>query len=179
MRLSQTGCNLTIAKQGGGRITINQQYRDAYQFFRTEQFNYAYQKFNWIRTKVAAEYPNGITDPLCISLYKSAYWYKDMSGVLAEVYCQFPFYISDREGTFEVDLFSLYPNPAQTAITFLCSEIITCNYTILNINGAVIEQSQMQSSKTIDVHDFEKGMYVVLFIDADGNVLQNSKFVVQ
>lgn len=180
LRLSETSCNATINKQGGGRITIAEQYRLAMQDFTAGAYNTAWQKFNWLNNKVAAEYPQGFSDGICKTLWRSSYWYADPNTILAEVNCLWPFYEKEEftENAYETQ-FIVYPNPAQYIITFSDMQYRNIAYSILNISGEYITGGNMQGGITIDVSKYARGIYIVNFTDINGVAIEIQKFIVQ
>lgn len=182
LRLSQTSCNYLINKNGGGRISIANQYRDGYLFFTAGDYNYAYQKFNWLKNRVESEYSNGLPDGVCKHLYISAITLKEISDILATVHCQYPFWINDREADFDINYgtqFLIFPNPAQTIITFGSLNGINANYTLYSLTGEMMAEGSMSGSVTLNISDYPKGVYFAVFSNVDGNVLETQKVILQ
>ena len=182
LRLSETSCNYLINKNGGGRISIANQYRDGYLLFIAGDYNYAYQKFNWLKNRVAAEYSNGLPDGVCKQLYISSITLKELSDLLATIFCQYPFWIDDREAVYEVNYgsqFLIFPNPAQTIITLGSINGITANYRIYSLAGAQLGEGLLNGSITLDVTSYSKGIYMAVFYDLNGNILESQKIALQ
>lgn len=182
LRLSDESCTYLINKNGGGRITIGNQYRDAYMLFTAGSYNYAYQKFNWLKNRVEAEYSGGLPDGVCKHQYISSIGLKKISEILATVHCQYPFWIEDREAMlFEPNYskFLLFPNPTQTIITLGSLEGLTANYEIRTLTGEVVKTGYLEGSVTIDVSSYSKGIYLIVFKDENSIIIETQKMIVQ
>ncbi|MFZ1610239.1 MAG: T9SS type A sorting domain-containing protein [Chitinophagales bacterium] len=161
LRMANYSCNYYINNQGGGRITIAEKYQEAYQLFLENDFNYAYQKFNWIKNRVEAEYPQGLPDGICKDLYGKAYWYKDQMAVIAEVYCQYPFYERMIEDNNIIPRFSVFPNPAQNIVVIACTEIGKTNYTIFSASGNQMQSGSFEGSTQLQLENYASGIYFI------------------
>lgn len=161
LRMSTNSCNYLINEQGGGRISIAEKYQEAYQLFVANDFNLAYQKFNWIKNRVEAEYPQGLPDGVCKDLYARAYWYKDDMAEIAEAYCQYPFYERTVEDNTVIPKFSVFPNPAQNTITIACTEIGEAAYIIFNTSGKQMQSGQFEGSTQLQLENYASGLYFI------------------
>ncbi len=76
---------------------------------------------------------------------------------------------------------SVYPNPAETNLTFqLNGNTETCKIEIFDITGKVHKSTNVNgASKTIDVSDLSKGVYLYYIYNRDGSRLLRGKFVKQ
>jgi hypothetical protein len=180
LRLSQTSCNSSINKQGGGRITIAEQYRLAMIDFTSGAYNTAWQKFNWLNNRVSAEYPQGFSDGICKALWRSSYWYADPNTILAEVNCLWPFYEKEDpvENTYTTQ-FVMYPNPGKNIVIFSALQETESKYSIFTLSGELVTSGSMQGGITIDVSNYPKGLYFVLFKDENNEVIEMQKLVLQ
>lgn len=183
LRLSSTSCNEMITKQGGGQISIANQYRDGYLLFRSGAYNYAYQKFNWLNNRVASEKGTaGLPDGICKQIHQSSIMLKELSDILATVHCQYPFWIDDREAVIEGNYstkFLIFPNPAQTIITLGSLDGLEADYQILSLNGVEVSHGKLTGSVTIDISNFSKGVYLVMFRDENSNIMETQKIILQ
>lgn len=161
LRMANYSCNYYINDQGGGRITIGEKYQEAYQLFLESDFNYAYQKFNWIKNRVEAEYPQGLPDGICKDLYGKAYWYKDQMAIIAEVYCQYPFYERMVEDNTIIPRFSVFPNPAQNIVVIACTEIGKTNYSIFSASGNQMQSGSFEGSTQLQLENYASGIYFI------------------
>lgn len=182
LRLSETSCNYLINKNGGGRISIANQYRDGYLLFTAGDYNYAYQKFNWLRNRVESEYTNGLPDGVCKQLYISSITLKEISDILATVYCQYPFWIDDREAVYDINYgtqFLIFPNPARTIVTLGSLNGLSANYRIFSLSGEQMSEGVMEGSVTLDIANYPKGVYMAIFSDTTGNIIETQKIILQ
>jgi len=161
LRMTNNSCGYYINEQGGGRISIAEKYQEAYQLFLANDFNYAYQKFNWIKNRVEAEYPQGLPDGICKDLYARAYWYKDQMAEIAEVHCQYPFYERTVEDNTIIPKFSVFPNPAQNTVTITCTEIGEAEYTIFSSSGIRIHNGRFEGSTQLQLENYASGIYFI------------------
>lgn len=161
LRMTNNSCGYYINEQGGGRISIAEKYQEAYQLFLANDFNYAYQKFNWIKNRVEAEYPQGLPDGICKDLYAKAYWYKDQMAEIAEVHCQYPFYERTVEDNTIIPQFSVFPNPAQNTVTITCTEIGEAEYTIFSASGIRIHNGRFEGSTQLQLENYASGIYFI------------------
>ncbi len=182
-RLGSTSCNYTIPKQGGGTITIANQYRDAYMYFANHQYNYAYAKFNWLNNKVNAQYgSSGLPNGICRQLHQSSARLLPICDALATSFCLYPFWIdekSDESIVETLNLYEIHPNPANTFITFSSINVLNSNYKIFAPNGSIVGEGNFESSATIDVSKYARGIYLVQFYNLQNELLETLKFVLQ
>jgi hypothetical protein len=70
-RIAESSCDETIAEQGNqeNQVMIGKQFLDGYTLFVEEDYNYACQQFNYLRTKVESKYPKGLTYMSCRRIY--------------------------------------------------------------------------------------------------------------
>lgn len=181
LRLSSTSCNYLINKNGGGRISIANQYRDGYKLLINGDYNYAYQKFNWLKNRVDAEYSGGLPEGVCKQMYISSVGLKKIMEIQATVHCQYPFWISDREAVFDeltTSKFLAFPNPAQTIVTLGSLQGLTASYQIFAVSGEIVSSGNLAGSITIDVRNYTKGIYLVVFTDNFGIVIESQKIII-
>lgn len=76
----------------------------------------------------------------------------------------------------------LYPNPATTYITFDLQKNYKSGLTITVYNGVlgkkVYESANAPSKLTIDLSDFNRGVYIYHVSDASGRIIESGKFQV-
>lgn len=120
-RIATTSCGTTIPKKGGGRISIADQYRSAYLAFNDEQYQSAYNKFDWLVKKTDQENPNGVQG-ICRHLYSSAKSTLPMILALAEAHCLSLKEESDTDEDYSRSELKLYPNPAESSFNLILEE---------------------------------------------------------
>ena len=178
LRMNDNSCAYLINQQGGGRISVAAQFNDAYQLFMAQDYNYAYQKFKWLKNRVEAEYTNGLPDGSCKLLYGISYWMVDDMAQIAEAHCQPPFY-DERyaAATATADIFSLFPNPATEQVTLASTLLQEVHFTIYTLDGRFIESGTFTGSKVCGIAHYTPGLYLVQ-LQADGQQ-QTIKWVVE
>ena len=76
----------------------------------------------------------------------------------------------------------LYPNPATTYVTFDMQKNYKQGLTLNIYNGVLgkkmYESSNLPSRITIDLNDFNRGVYIYHISDASGKILDSGKFQV-
>lgn len=76
----------------------------------------------------------------------------------------------------------LYPNPATTYITFDLQKNFRSGLNITVYNGVlgkkVYESVNTPSKMTIDLSDFNRGVYIYHVIDPSGRIIESGKFQV-
>ncbi len=76
----------------------------------------------------------------------------------------------------------LYPNPATTYITFDLQKNYRAGLTITVYNGVlgkkVYESVNTPSKVTVDLSDFNRGVYIYHVSDAGGRIIESGKFQV-
>ena len=76
----------------------------------------------------------------------------------------------------------LYPNPATTYITFDLQKNYKQGLSLSIYNGVLgkkmYESVNLPSRVTIDVNDFNRGVYIYHLIDATGQIVESGKFQV-
>jgi hypothetical protein len=76
----------------------------------------------------------------------------------------------------------LYPNPATTYVTFDLQKGYQQGLTITVYNGVlgkkVFESANVPSRVTVDLNNFNRGVYIYHLIDANGKILESGKFQV-
>ncbi len=76
----------------------------------------------------------------------------------------------------------LYPNPATTYVTFDLQKNYRSGLTITVYNGVlgkkVYESANAPSKLTIDLSDFNRGVYIYHVSDASGRIIESGKFQV-
>ncbi len=76
----------------------------------------------------------------------------------------------------------LYPNPATTYITFDMQKNYKAGLTITIFNGIlgkkVYESVNAPSKVTVNLDDFNRGVYIYHVADANGKILESGKFQV-
>ena len=66
--------------------------------------------------------------------------------------------------------FNVYPNPAIDMVTINTNE--NGNVMIININGDVLLNTNIENNKTIDISKFEKGVYIIKFTSSTNIINQ-------
>lgn len=180
-RLVATSCDNLIPKQGNAQqtIMIAEQYRQAYMLFAEDDFNLSYQKFNYLKTAYESTYPQGINDAVCRYHYASAKQLKLIAADVAQAYCQYPFYPKEEMPDSSQNIFSIYPNPANNSISFSASGNDTFHYTIYSVAGEKVSKGMMQSTITLDIQAYPKGLYIVSFLNYENEIIGMRKFVLQ
>ena len=76
----------------------------------------------------------------------------------------------------------LYPNPATTYVTFDLQKNYRSGLTITVYNGVlgkkVFESANVSSKVTVDLSDFNRGVYIYHVSDAGGRIIESGKFQV-
>ena len=76
----------------------------------------------------------------------------------------------------------LYPNPATTYVTFDLQKNYRAGLTITVYNGVlgkkVFESANVPSKVTVDLSDFNRGVYIYHLIDPNGKIIESGKFQV-
>ncbi len=76
----------------------------------------------------------------------------------------------------------LYPNPATTYVTFDLQKNYRSGLTITVYNGVlgkkVFESANVPSKITVDLSDFNRGVYIYHVSDAGGRIIESGKFQV-
>ena len=76
----------------------------------------------------------------------------------------------------------LYPNPATTYITFDLQKNYKQGLSLSIYNGVLgkkmYESVNLPSRVTIDVNEFNRGVYIYHLIDASGKIVESGKFQV-
>jgi hypothetical protein len=79
-------------------------------------------------------------------------------------------------------IIKLYPNPATTYITLDLQKDYKQGLTINVYNGVlgkkVFESINVPSKVTIDLNNFNRGVYIYHLIDANGRIIESGKFQV-
>lgn len=79
-------------------------------------------------------------------------------------------------------IIKLYPNPATTYVTFDLQKNFKPGLTISVYNGVlgkkVFETANASSKITIDLSDFNRGVYIYHVSDASGRIIESGKFQV-
>ncbi|MCO5259253.1 MAG: T9SS type A sorting domain-containing protein [Crocinitomicaceae bacterium] len=71
----------------------------------------------------------------------------------------------------------VYPNPANDVVNFEFGTTEVANVTVLNLNGQVVLSSAVNNGAlALNVSELESGLYIYQANDANGNVLNTSKF---
>jgi hypothetical protein len=76
----------------------------------------------------------------------------------------------------------LYPNPATTYVTFDLQKNYKQGLTLTIYNGVLgkkmYESSNLSSRVTIDLNEFNRGVYIYHLVDATGKIIESGKFQV-
>ena len=76
----------------------------------------------------------------------------------------------------------LYPNPATTYVTFDLQKNYRAGLTITVYNGVlgkkVFESANVPSKVTVDLSDFNRGVYIYHISDGGGRIIESGKFQV-
>ncbi len=76
----------------------------------------------------------------------------------------------------------LYPNPATSYITFDLQKNFRQGLSINIYNGVLgkkmYESFNLQSKTTIDLNEFNRGVYIYHLIDPSGKIIESGKFQV-
>lgn len=162
-RMNSYSCTYLIDKQGGGRISVAEQYNDAYELFIDTSLNFAYQKFKWLKNHVEAEYVNGLPDGSCKTLYGLSYWFVDEMAAVAEAHCQPPFYDERFMSSLSQNntVFSMFPNPTSDIVTIGSRLLENVQFSILTRDGRMVENGNFYGSKVLNVGNYPKGLYLV------------------
>jgi hypothetical protein len=79
-------------------------------------------------------------------------------------------------------IINIYPNPATTYITFEIKENYQRGFTLRVFNGLLgkkmSEVNNMPAKHTINLNDYNRGMYIYQLIDASGKIIESGKFQV-
>jgi len=179
--IAATSCDETIpiTVNSQTQIMIGEQFRQAYLLFAAGDYNYAYQKFNYLKNQVEYNYPNGIEGAACRRIYFSSLYLKELCAVVAEAYCLYPFWIEAREEYIKNASFFIYPNPANTTITFSSSSGDVANYQIRTLSGELMRTGTLDGSTTINIETFAKSIYLVIFTDEKSNIIETQKIILQ
>ena len=180
-RIAETSCDETIPIQANSQtqIMVGEQFRQAYMLFTEGDYNYAYQKFNYLKNQVEYNYPQGIEGSSCRRIYFTSLYLKELCAVVAEAYCQYPFWIEAREEYINNASFFIYPNPANTTITFSSLSGESAKYQIRTLSGELLRSGNMEGSTTINVETFAKSIYLVIFSDENSNIIETQKIILQ
>ncbi|MEZ5013828.1 MAG: T9SS type A sorting domain-containing protein [Chitinophagales bacterium] len=158
---------------------ISEQFREGYLFFIDGDFNYAYQKFNYLRNQVEYNYPQGLSGASCRRMYYSALYLKELCAIVAEAYCQYPFWIEAKEEVTVENMFTIFPNPANSALTITSTDAKTTNYQIISIDGKIVGQGSFNNNTTIHVEQFSRNIYMIIFSDENAKYLETQKVILQ
>ena len=180
-RIAATSCDETIPIQANSQvqIMIGEQFRQAYMLFTEGDYNYAYQKFNYLKNQIEYTYSQGLEGTECQRIYFSSIYLKELCAVVAEAYCQYPFWIEAREEYINNASFFIYPNPANTTITFSSTSGESAKYQIRALSGELLRSGNMEGSTTINVETFAKSIYLVIFSDENSNIIETQKIILQ
>jgi len=77
-------------------------------------------------------------------------------------------------------IIKLYPNPATTYVTFEMSGIEK-GYSIQVysfLGKKMMERQNVSSKVTLDLNDFNRGLYMYHLLDASGKIIESGKFQV-
>ncbi|HUR67418.1 MAG TPA: T9SS type A sorting domain-containing protein [Chitinophagaceae bacterium] len=79
-------------------------------------------------------------------------------------------------------IIKLYPNPATSYVTFDLQKDYRQGLTIHVYNGVlgkkVFESANVPSKVTVDLSNFNRGVYIYHLIDANGKIIESGKFQV-
>ena len=79
-------------------------------------------------------------------------------------------------------IIKLYPNPATSYVTFDLQKDFKQGLTINVYNGVlgkkVFESANVASKLTIDLNNFNRGVYIYHLIDPNGKIIESGKFQV-
>ena len=81
----------------------------------------------------------------------------------------------------EVKILRFYPNPATSAITFDIQKTSEKTYTlqIFNFMGRKVHETENITPKTtINLSDYNRGLYIYQLKDASGKIVESGKFQV-
>lgn len=178
-RMAEADCD-SINKQGGGKITIGDQYRLGFAQYIAGNYDSAYVAFNWLKTRIAAEYPNrSLTGDMCVALELASDWYTDGINILATVYCIPPYYSREAMSFIQDgETFILYPNPAQDILTISANDHQQYLYTVIDVAGNKLLSGDLLWTTSIDVSDLPKGIYLMRIMKEE-KVVETKKFIIQ
>ena len=70
-------------------------------------------------------------------------------------------------------VFSLYPNPAQTSVSFTFEGVTTATIELMDLNGKLIATTlNVQSGDALSIENLENGVYMILIRTEKGNAIQ-------
>lgn len=72
---------------------------------------------------------------------------------------------------------SIYPNPTTNYITVELNEAVNCNIQVYTMNGQLIKTINFYQNTTVDLQNFNNGIYLLNITDENGN--QNIKKVIK
>ena len=73
--------------------------------------------------------------------------------------------------------FSIYPNPSSTSVKIVADLSEEYNLNVFDVRGRLILNSTLNSSSTLDVSDFSKGLYIIR-LSSDKRV-SSKKLIIQ
>jgi len=80
-----------------------------------------------------------------------------------------------------IRIVKFYPNPATSFITFDLQKTIDkgCDIQVFNLLGKMVyEQKNIPSRTTVNLNDYNRGVYIYQLRDHDGKILDSGKFQV-
>ena len=79
----------------------------------------------------------------------------------------------------ELEMFSLYPNPAEDGIVTIIYDNTIKDISIIDMMGRLIEAPTNAVEKSIDVSEMESGKYIVRIRTENGQTIQGSFIVLK
>jgi len=71
-----------------------------------------------------------------------------------------------------INKLKLYPNPAQNQVTIEANELTNASLQIMDINGRVLQIQNLQNTNTINIENFQTGVYLFKITSQEGTITQ-------